>query len=347
MKFWNQRIRVAAVLAAAVVLGSLAIIPANAQNVRSLVVKTSMSSSRRIAQRAGSLASVSATCVPGSNTYDRFSACGRTNGTVTFLVDDEPVGTITFLINQTDQLAAKSVTVAESVSIYDIEAVGETEPTELGLTATCGTGCTGGSHAPVALTEGASYQYDLDFVNSVATSAVSFNTPTYVWEFSAGEPSTTRGLQWRCDDKLNQAAGCVYASFVPTIGTLAGLKFISASIASIQASGGPTELHRNSFLGQANRTAVCGISLPPGWTPPAGWPLPITTPSNKPSCDEYPFARSWEGGTRLPASQRGTAWVPLGENRSQGGLLNAFYLQNRVLDATSAATQGDAFYVAV
>lgn len=346
MKFWNQRIRMAVVLAAAGALGSLPAIPANAQNVRHLVVKASISSLRPIAARADSLASPSATCTPGSNTYDRFSACGRSNGTVTFLVEGEPVGTITFLINQTDQLAAKSTAVNESVSIYDITAVGETAPTELGLTATCGTGCTGDSHAPVALTEGASYQYDLEFVNSVAANAVSFNTPTYAWEFSPGEPSTTRGLRWRCDDKLNQAAGCVYAPAVPTVYTLAGLKFISASIRSIQAGGGPNELHRNSFLGKANRNAVCNIQLPPGWTPPPGWPLPITAPGNKPTCDEYPFARSWEGGTRLPASQRGTAWVPATENSSQGGLLNAFYLQNRLLDATSAATQGDAFYVA-
>jgi hypothetical protein len=64
-----------------------------------------------------------------------------------------------------------------------------------------------------------------------------------------------------------------------------------------------------------------------------------------PSCDEYPFAASWEGGTRLPADHRGIAWAPLSENDSQGGLLNAFYQANRVLDAADAETKGDAFYV--
>ena len=38
--------------------------------------------------------------------------------------------------------------------------------------------------------------------------------------------------------------------------------------------------------------------------------------------------------------------MPAGENRSQGGQLNAFYLANRVLNATSAKTKGDAFNVA-
>ena len=349
MQFRGQRmpIRAVVILVAIAALGSLTAIPANAQNYRKIAVRSSISSPRLIRPQAVSRARAFGTCTPGSNTYDRFTACGQSDGTVTFLVDGEPVGTITFLIDQTDQLAAKSTTVTESVSISNIVLVGETEPTELGLTAACGSGCTGDSHAPVALTEGASYQYDLNFVNSVGASAVSFNTPTYTWEFSSGQPATTRGLQWRCDSKLNQAAGCVYASFVPTIYSLAGLKFISASIRSIQAGGGPNELHRNSFLGRANRSAVCNISLPPGWAPPAGWPLPLSDRNNQPTCDEYPFARSWEGGARLPASERGTAWVPSRENSSQGGLLNAFYLQNRVLDALSATTQGDAFYVAV
>ena len=35
--------------------------------------------------------------------------------------------------------------------------------------------------------------------------------------------------------------------------------------------------------------------------------------------------------------------MPASENNSQGGRLNAFYLANRVLDATSAKTKGDAF----
>jgi hypothetical protein len=121
---------------------------------------------------------------------------------------------------------------------------------------------------------------------------------------------------------------------------VAGLPFIAANIRSVQARGGPAELHRNSFLKTANNKAVCPKNPPAGWKPPKGWPK-----GQRPSCDEYPFAASWEGGTRLPANHRGIAWVPLSENNSQGGLLNAFYLANRVLDATDAKAKGDAFYV--
>ncbi len=168
--------------------------------------------------------------------------------------------------------------------------------------------------------------------------------------FTIGNPVTTRGTEWRCDDKLfrsRQKAGCVYASFIPTV-SMAALKFIAASIRKIQARGGPRQLHRNSFLRRSNHDAVCNITVPPGWKPPPGWPLPVNKKggANEPQCDEYPFAATWEGGKRLPPSQRGTAFVPAGENRSQGGRLRAFDLANRVLDATRAETKGDAFNVA-
>lgn len=340
--------QVAVILAAATVLGSLAVIPANAQNAPGLIVQVSISSSQRPYTQATASTPAAATCKP--NEAFRFLACGRTPFTVTYRIKNKVVGRIHFLVNQTDLLSVKSTTITENDDIHDIIAVGETFPTEVGLTATCGRGCTGGSHAPVALVEGASYHFDLRFVNSIAKNAVRFNAPAYKWKFTGpfiDDVNRTGGLAWRCDDKLRQRAGCVYPIYVPTITSVAGLRFIAASIRSIQAHGGPRELHRNSFLTTSNRNAVCNIKLPPGWKPPSGWPLPITKPNNKPTCDEYPFAASWEGGKRLPASQRGTAWVPKSENDSQGGRLGAFYLANRVLDATSAKTKGDAFNVAV
>jgi hypothetical protein len=73
-----------------------------------------------------------------------------------------------------------------------------------------------------------------------------------------------------------------------------------------------------------HRNAVC----PPGQTPPQpGF-----------ECDEYPFASTYEGGLAVPSFERGTAWVPQSEQRSQGGLITAFNKANRVLD-------NDAFWV--
>ncbi|WP_425329263.1 NucA/NucB deoxyribonuclease domain-containing protein [Streptomyces griseofuscus] len=35
-------------------------------------------------------------------------------------------------------------------------------------------------------------------------------------------------------------------------------------------------------------------------------------------CDEYPFASTYQGGTKLPAPQRETTWVSPNENNTQG-----------------------------
>jgi hypothetical protein len=44
---------------------------------------------------------------------------------------------------------------------------GKTAPTGLGLVVTCGAGCRGDKHGPVALIEGKTYIYTLHFVNSI------------------------------------------------------------------------------------------------------------------------------------------------------------------------------------
>jgi Deoxyribonuclease NucA/NucB len=325
---------------------------ADPQKAAGLIAKASVSIMQgRTAQAARIPDRATAICIPGADGENRFFSCVPLIGEVIFYVEEdgvlEPVGDITFQVEQTDELAVKSTTVTETDYIYDIAESGETAPDGLAVVVTCGTGCRGAAHGPVALTEGKTYLYTLHFANSIGKNAVRSNTPRYSWEFTIGNPETTSGRAWRCDDKLNEAAGCVYASFVPTV-SMAGLKFIAASIRTIQAHGGPRQLHRNSFLTTPNRNAVCRGVPSPGWKPPAGWPLPVNKPggANKPQCDEYPFAATWEGGTRLPKGQRGVAVVPAGENRSQGGRLNTFYLANRVLNASSAKTKGDAFNVA-
>jgi len=326
---------------------------ADTQKASGLIAKASVSVAQgRTAQAAQIPDRATALCIPGVSGYNRFFSCIPLIGEVIFYVIEngvkEEVGDITFEVEQTDEVAAKSTTVTETDYIWDITTFGETAPTGVALAVACGTSCKGAAHGPVALTVGKSYTYTLHFVNSIAGGKVRFNKPTYDWEFTVGGGNTTVGREWRCDDTLRpQKAGCVYASSVPAV-SMAGLKFIAASITKIQARGGPRQLHRNNFLTDSNRNAVCNIHLPAGWKPPAGWPLPVNKPggANEPQCDEYPFAGTWEGGKRLPASQRGTAWVPAGENNSQGGKLNAFYLANRVLNATSAKTKGDAFNVA-
>ena len=93
---------------------------------------------------------------------------------------------------------------------------------------------------------------------------------------------------------------------------------IAAHIRAAQAAGKPAILHRVSPMPADRRPGACR-----GWRGPG-------------SCDEYPFASTYEGGL----GKASIAGVPLWEQRRQGGDLLAFYRRHRI-------GNGDAFVVVV
>jgi hypothetical protein len=93
---------------------------------------------------------------------------------------------------------------------------------------------------------------------------------------------------------------------------------IAAHIRAAQAAGKPAVLHRVSPIPRDRRPGACR-----GWRGPG-------------SCDEYPFASTYEGGP----GRSSIAGVPPSEQATQGGDLIGFYTRNRIGD-------GDAFVVVV
>jgi hypothetical protein len=93
---------------------------------------------------------------------------------------------------------------------------------------------------------------------------------------------------------------------------------IAAHIRAAQAAGKPALLHRVVPVPRDRRPGACR-----GWRGPG-------------SCDEYPFASTYEGGP----GKASIAGVPLGEQRRQGGDLAGFYRRHRL-------GNGDAFVVVV
>ncbi|WP_425548992.1 NucA/NucB deoxyribonuclease domain-containing protein [Actinomadura meridiana] len=57
-----------------------------------------------------------------------------------------------------------------------------------------------------------------------------------------------------------------------------------------------------------------------------------------PSCDEWPMASTYQGASRVPATDWHAKTVLAQSNNSQGGITGAFYRANRILD-------GDSFWV--
>jgi hypothetical protein len=166
----------------------------------------------------------------------------------------------------------------------------------------------------------------------VLTQAITTNRDFFeadVWGDSLPEPRTPR---IRCDVIVG-VEGCEYPQGPATIVyDHTELPYITANIVAAQAAAQATGkdisvLHRTAIKADADahRRAVCGPfkrSVPP----PAGMA--------QPSCDEYPFAASMEGGAGAVA-----AWVPLPEQNSQGGRMTQFYIRARV-------AHGDAYHVA-
>lgn len=151
------------------------------------------------------------------------------------------------------------------------------------------------------------------------------------------------GVEVRCDNaEMIQSGtpGCVNPKYIPTvIFSRTTTPDIAKNITNGQAEldkigtpfGGP--LHRVTTAERdANRAIACSTARKAALAPPrAGMASP--------SCDEYPFASSLEGGSNTVI-----AWVPQTENSSQGATLKNFFDRNRILPFPAVR---DAYYVSV
>jgi Deoxyribonuclease NucA/NucB len=270
---------------------------------------------------------------PGDNLNNRTVACAILQHAIP-IKTGKKTGTLQAITTHDITLNIKSLTYTNNVSIRFLRYTGTASIAGLtfSLDANCGGTCTA--------KESASMQNIPAVVGSSASGTVTFtdttttrNLTTDTFTYKAGGVRFTGSIgsvsiPVRCDDELRtqQSAGCVFPKFTPTMDTMKTLPNISANIKRIQSAGHYGEkgvgspLHRlaDTAKRDANRAAVC--------------PRSATPPASDLSCDEYPFASTYEGGTALPASDRGTAWVPSTEQNKQGGQLNAFALANRVLD---------------
>ncbi|WP_372406593.1 NucA/NucB deoxyribonuclease domain-containing protein [Streptomyces luteireticuli] len=284
----------------------------------------------------------------GCNWYSRTDLCQEMNITVTLLVNKKPVGTAKFTAKHEMQLQVKNRKWKETIGISKAQLTPQARGIRMGLNVSCGGSCSADNHLK-SHTLGSAKTGSVDYTDNVKAFKIhnTANRFTYTFTKPGFTPATVTytTLAYRCDDmfakkpgktKPRQAPGCVIPKFTPTLTDMASLPNISQGIRTIQARGGhygkpgsghPLHMLDDKKKEDANRKAVCGgKSAPPG--------------SAGPSCDEYPFASTREGGTALPAASRGITWVPLSENRKQGGMLNSFELKQRVLD-------GDAYWVSV
>ncbi|MCP2342550.1 NucA/NucB deoxyribonuclease domain-containing protein [Actinomadura rupiterrae] len=284
-------------------------------------------------------------CSPSMET--RTTGCETFKGAAFVTLRGASVGYVQFVGTMTWRMSTTSRDFTAEVDAMPVAVVDEAAGAVVGITPVCNGTCSStGSVVGVAV-PGVPLRGTLHFTDTTRTQhdVKAHLVLTPVKRGLIGMPGiAVAKTKIRCDDMFNgQRPGCVNLDYIPTITSLSRLRFVSAGIRALQSKGARRLLHRNTYLTDTNRYAICGkAKLPPRWKPPAGWPKPLSNRLNKPSCDEYAFATTFEGGK---APGNGYTWVPQRENSSQGGLLKGFYYENRVLDAPSIVQPGDAFYV--
>lgn len=161
----------------------------------------------------------------------------------------------------------------------------------------------------------------------------------------------------RCDNAVGNFAGCVYPAARPdfevslSLYGAAAVTYYWAQVSLPDGWGADTPLRRlaSDSLAEANRRSTCDATFVP-------FPDDLVVDD---SCDEYPFAKTYEGGTPgglcadiVPLFEEGQ-WqiyeanpnkpvtgtekcvrghVPLTENEGAGGELGRFTQAQRVLD---------------
>ncbi|EPH40160.1 NucA/NucB deoxyribonuclease domain-containing protein [Streptomyces aurantiacus] len=287
-------------------------------------------------------------CRSGQAIYTRYQSCIVVPATVTVRRNGRPVGSAKFTVTHKMTLKQKSLKWSESVKISKARLLGNARGIKVGLKVTCGSSkCKPTNKFPRGRSLGPEISGKVNYQDKVAKLKKDSASAKYLFTFTkAGYTPggfNYRSVPFRCDDTFwtqpatsrTMRPGCVFHTYIPVLTTMQSLPEISKNIRRIQAGGGhygrpgsgkPLHREANERTITDNRNKVC----PPRQTPP------------RPglSCDEYPFASTREGGTNVPADSRGTAWVPLQEQRQQGGRIQTFHKKQRIVHR-------DAFWVSV
>lgn len=297
------------------------------------------------ATTAGAVApDANATCRVDTVLINRFSECewATVRVKVIRVTNGVPrqVGTATFTVRHSMTLNSTSANWGEKFQLSKARTTGEGGGITVDVTATAGNGTTATTHyGPHLLDTGSSGSVTYTTA-PMRKGRINGKTQTrYVFRFTKPGyvPGSTgyKSATWRCDNYYG-TSGCAMTD-APTAVSMVGIPWIDDGIRKLRAGGGhygdpyggkPLHWMINTRQKNKNRQAVCG-----GRTAP-----PDMKRAGRTYCDEYPFASTYEGGTRLPASQRETTWVSPNENNTQGARITNWRRPMHVMD-------NDPFYV--
>lgn len=263
--------------------------------------------------------------------WNRSQMCGRFDSYVEMydVFTGAIIGRTDFRVEFLTTASWNSLNFVDQMWLARGESYGEMENDDdmtFQVNASCDYGCTGNyEDSPVTWDYGDNSLSQHTFNATVGAGTYAFARTSYeVWfdhEDAVDDtetPMTLTTAEIRCDRvSYWSASGCVFGQHRPTV-RHAGLGAVTTHVRQAQAAGHPgapggTPLRYDPSNANEDirRQQACG-----GFTPNPGE-----------QCDEYPFARSWEGGTGSSVYS-----VPGTDNSAQGGVLSSFLQNNRVLN---------------
>jgi hypothetical protein len=206
-----------------------------------------------------------------------------------------------------------------------------------------GKGSWAGQKGSLAAIQGKTYTGELGFGSAAAfTTTMSFSVDMlYQNPNTTGTTPLTVGptVDIRCDSAAYFAptkGGCAYPSFVDNIFDVSAANPKIAPAAEFMAdaqneitnhagqpsSDTPLQRTTNKDIKKDNREVACkGVTSKPGN-----------------SCDEYPFATTYQGAAQVPVGDWKSKSLKASANSLVGSYLSTFVLKNRIMD-------GDPYYV--
>jgi hypothetical protein len=252
-------------------------------------------------------------CIPVIDAFNRTHECWLEKITFTFRKNRTLIGTNQVFFFQYITLVPNSSKWSEEDEVVATIRSGQTAPITAHLFASCGAHCTAHAHLTgvlkVGLTGSVSYS------TSVGKNA-KIETPTrYTLVYDAPPFIPMSVAKWnspwdyRCDNGLAIAGtGCVVPKFIPTLDISRGIYGAAATMIAwaqkhlsghwgLKGNGDPLRRLNNPRAGTPadNRKVICERR----WRPFAPWHAGSVTMGD--SCDEFPFAGTYESAAMPPS----------------------------------------------
>ncbi|KUM95737.1 hypothetical protein AQI95_43005 [Streptomyces yokosukanensis] len=311
-------------------------------------LRVTISPARSQANQLAASPSSNATCTINKISINRFSECEwvTIHVDVIKVIDGKPEieGTVDFDVKHQMVLNAKSANWSEKFTVSKAK----TTRAGAGVAADIAAASGGGTKATVRFSQGhilssgpanGSVGYTTGPIAKKKINPKAKTHYTYTFTKAGYTPGTVSydSAVYRCDNFFGTTTGCAIPE-VPTGLALLEQPRINEGIRKLRSRGGhygdpnggkPLHWMINETQKRKNRGAVCPNTAPPDMKR-----------AGRTSCDEYPFASTYEGGTHLPSNQREITWVNKQENNSQGGAITTWRRNFHVMDH-------DPFYVIV